>query len=153
MRALVQRVSRASVRVGDKLSGATGKGLLILLGVTGADSERESERLALKVSKLRIFNDEHGKMNKSVLDVGGAALVVSQFTLYADARKGNRPSYVGAAAPEQATALYEHFSECLRGAGLRVANGVFGATMDVELLNQGPVTIWLDTAELFAGKD
>lgn len=148
MRALIQRVSRASVKVECETTGEIGEGLLVLLGVTDSDSEAQAQKLATKVGKLRIFNDDEGKMNKSVKDVGGAALVVSQFTLYADARKGNRPSYIHAAHPEHATKLYRHFSELLRREGLEVANGIFGANMDVELLNQGPVTIWLDTDEL-----
>ena len=148
MRALVQRVARASVAVAGETVGEIGQGLLILLGISESDSEVEAQKLATKISKLRIFNDEAGKMNRSVKDVGGAALVVSQFTLYADARKGNRPSYVHAARPEQAIPLYEKFSDLLRQETLEVANGVFGADMDVALLNQGPVTIWLDTDEL-----
>lgn len=148
MRALIQRVSRASVTVDSEVTGKIDEGVLVLLGVTDSDSETQAQKLATKISKLRIFNDDDGKMNKSVKDVGGAALVVSQFTLYADARKGNRPSYIHAAQPEHATKLYEHFSDLLRQEGLEVANGVFGANMDVELLNQGPVTIWLDTDDL-----
>ena len=148
MRALVQRVSHASVTIGGEVTGKINQGVFILLGVTDSDTEAQAQKLATKISKLRIFNDDDGKMNKSVKDVGGAALVVSQFTLYADARKGNRPSYIHAAHPEHATKLYEHFSNLLRQEGLEVANGVFGANMDVELLNQGPVTIWLDTEEL-----
>lgn len=148
MRALVQRVSRAEVTVRGEVTGAIGQGLLILLGITESDTKTEADKLAAKIAKLRIFNDAEGKMNLNVSAVGGAALVVSQFTLYADARKGNRPSYVCAARPKQATPLYEHFSAALRAHGLQVENGVFGADMDVSLLNQGPVTIWLDTAEL-----
>ena len=147
MRALVQRVSQASVSVKGEVTGNIGLGLLILLGVTHDDSESDADKLAQKISKLRIFNDDALKMNKSVLDVGGAALVVSQFTLYADTRKGNRPSYTHAAAPELADKLYQHFSDALRDTGLDVANGIFGADMNVELLNQGPVTIWLDSAD------
>ena len=148
MRALVQRVAWASVAVAGETVGEIGQGLLVLLGITESDNEVEAQKLATKISKLRIFNDEAGKMNRSVKDVGGAALVVSQFTLYADARKGNRPSYVHAARPEQAIPLYEKFSDLLRQETLEVASGVFGADMDVALLNQGPVTIWLDTDEL-----
>ena len=147
MRALVQRVNKASVSVAGETTGEIGLGLLVFLGITHDDSERDADKLAAKISKLRIFNDDALKMNKSVLDVGGAALVMSQFTLYADARKGNRPSYTSAAAPEQANALYAYFSAALRETGLDVANGVFGADMDVQLLNQGPVTIWLDSAD------
>ncbi len=147
MRALVQRVSEASVTVDGELIGEIAKGLLVLLGVTPSDTETEAKKLAAKVAKLRIFNDDAGKMNLSVLDLKGETLVVSQFTLYADARKGNRPSYIAASQPDHATPLYEYFSECLRQEGLRVAKGKFGANMDVRLLNQGPVTIWLDTSE------
>ena len=148
MRALVQRVTKASVSVAGETKGDIGLGLLVLLGVTHKDTRTEAIKLATKISKLRIFNDEAGKMNKSVQDIGGAALVISQFTLYADARKGNRPSYTNAARPEPANALYECFCDTLRKTGLEVATGVFGADMDVELLNQGPVTIWLDSEEL-----
>lgn len=149
MRALIQRVDYASVTVAGEVIGQVDKGLLVLLGVTGSDTPGLAERLAQKVCKLRIFNDEAGKMNLSVQDVAGGVLVVSQFTLYADARKGNRPSYTGAAQPEVAMALYEHFADKLAALGLTVARGKFGANMDVALLNQGPVTIWLDTDELF----
>ena len=145
MRALLQRVSKAKVSVGGETVGEIGAGLLVLLGVSHEDTEAEARKLAQKIAKLRVFNDDAGKMNLSVKDVGGAAFVVSQFTLYADTSGGNRPSYVSAARPEQAMPLYEFFSEALRLEGLRVENGVFGADMDVELLNQGPVTIWLDT--------
>ncbi len=147
MRALLQRVAWAKVTVDGKTTGEIGVGLLVLLGVTHPDTEREARKLAQKIAKLRVFNDDAGKMNLSVRDVNGAALVVSQFTLYADASGGNRPSYVSAARPEQAVPLYEAFSEALRLEGLTVERGVFGADMDVELLNQGPVTIWLDTDE------
>ena len=147
MRALVQRVNKASVSVAGETTGEIGLGLLVFLGITHDDSERDADKLAAKISKLRIFNDDALKMNKSVLDVGGAALVMSQFTLYADTRKGNRPSYTSAAAPELADKLYQHFSDALRDTGLDVANGIFGADMNVELLNQGPVTIWLDSAD------
>jgi D-aminoacyl-tRNA deacylase len=149
MRALIQRVDYASVTVAGEVKGKIGKGLLALLGVTDSDTAELAERLAQKVSKLRIFNDEAGKMNLSVQDVAGGVLVVSQFTLYADARNGNRPSYIGAAQPEVAVSLYEHFADTLTSLGLTVARGEFGANMDVALLNQGPVTIWLDTDELF----
>ena len=147
MRALLQRVTKAKVTLKGETVGEIGVGLLVLLGVTYTDSEAEARKLAQKIAKLRVFNDDAGKMNLSVKDVGGAALVVSQFTLYADTSGGNRPSYVSAARPEQAVPLYEFFSEALRLEGLTVENGVFGADMDVELLNQGPVTIWLDTKE------
>lgn len=149
MRALVQRVAYARVTVAGRCVGEIGHGLLVLLGVTAGDTPELAERLAQKVAKLRIFNDEAGKMNRSVQDVAGGVLVVSQFTLYADARKGNRPSYLAAASPELAIPLYERFAEALAALGLEVARGEFGANMDVALLNQGPVTIWLDSDELF----
>jgi D-aminoacyl-tRNA deacylase len=147
MRALIQRVDRAKVTVDGEVIGQIGKGLLVLLGITHDDSEDIANKLAAKISKLRIFNDDAGKMNLSVKDVGGEVLVVSQFTLYADAKGGNRPSYITAAQPEKATHLYEVFSNALRSLGFTVANGKFGANMDVELLNQGPVTIWLDSTD------
>ncbi len=148
MRALLQRVSNASVTVNKAVIGEIDKGLLILLGISTQDSQTEAIKLANKIIKLRIFSDDAGKMNLSVKDINGSALVVSQFTLYADAKKGNRPSYINAARPEQAIPLYEFFSEQLRQAGLSVANGEFGADMNVNLLNQGPVSIWLDSDEL-----
>jgi D-aminoacyl-tRNA deacylase len=148
MRALIQRVDRAKVTVEGHVTGEIGKGLLVLLGVTHDDTETVAHKLAAKVSKLRIFNDAAGRMNLSVKDVAGSILVVSQFTLYADARGGNRPSYIRAAQPEHATHLYKVFCEALRSLGFTVANGQFGANMNVELLNQGPVTIYLDSNEL-----
>ncbi len=148
MRALLQRVAWARVEVAGETVGETGSGLLILLGVTHEDGPDEVERLARKVSKLRVFNDAEGKMNRSVTDVGGGVLVVSQFTLYADARRGNRPSYLDAAPPEHADALYESFIAALRALGLPVASGRFGADMKVSGLNDGPVTILLDTVQL-----
>lgn len=148
MRALIQRVSWAKVEVAGESVGDIGPGLLVLLGVSPEDSEREVQYLAHKLSKLRIFGDEQGKMNLSVRDIGGSVLVVSQFTLYADARRGNRPGYTGAAAPEHAEALYERFCEALTLIGLPVAKGRFSADMQVSLENNGPVTILLDTAEL-----
>ncbi len=147
MRALVQRVSRAEVRVGDEVVGAIGAGLLIFLGVTHDDDDQVAVRLAGKVAKLRIFADEEGRMNRSLLDTGGAALVVSQFTLYADTSRGNRPGCTAAAAEAIAIPRYEAFCDALRAAGPQVATGRFGAMMAVELINDGPVTIWLDTAE------
>jgi D-aminoacyl-tRNA deacylase len=147
MRALIQRVDHAKVTVDGEVIGQISKGLLVLLGVTHDDTEEIANKLASKISKLRIFNDNAGKMNLSVKDVGGEVLVVSQFTLYADAKGGNRPSYITAAQPEQATHLYQIFSDALRALGFTVANGKFGANMDVELLNQGPVTIWLDSID------
>lgn len=145
MRALIQRVDYAKVTVESETIGQIEKGLLVLLGVTHDDTEDIAHKLAAKVSKLRIFNDDAGKMNLSVKDVGGSVLVVSQFTLYANAKDGNRPSYTQAAQPEKATHLYTIFSKSLRSLGFTVANGQFGANMNVELLNQGPVTIWLDS--------
>ena len=149
VRAVVQRVSEASVRVGGELSGRIGHGLVVLLGVGTGDGERDADYLAEKVLNLRVFPDEAGQMNRSVLDVAGGLLVVSQFTLYGDARKGRRPSYVDAAAPELANRLYERFVERLRPSGLAIATGVFRATMDVLLVNQGPVTILLDSRRQF----
>jgi D-tyrosyl-tRNA(Tyr) deacylase len=145
MRALVQRVLWAKVTVGGETVGETGPGLLVLLGVTHDDAEAEADRLARKIAKLRIFADGLGKMNLSVLDKGGAALVVSQFTLYGDASGGNRPSFTAAARPEQGEALYARFCQALAGAGVPVRTGRFGAAMQVALCNDGPVTLWLDT--------
>lgn len=139
MKAVVQRVTRASVTPG----GAIGAGLCVLLGVAAGDSEEDAVRLAEKVARLRIFQNDDGKFDRSLLDTGGAALVVSQFTLLADTARGNRPSFSDAARPEVAEPLYERFAETLRGLGIEVATGVFGARMTVELLNDGPVTIVL----------
>jgi D-tyrosyl-tRNA(Tyr) deacylase len=149
MRAVVQRVSEASVRVGDEVVARIGTGLLVLLGVGRGDTERGAEQLAERVLHLRVFADEAGHMNRSVSDVEGGLLVVSQFTLYGDARKGRRPSFVDAAPPEEANRLYQVFAERLRGSGLRVEQGVFRAVMDVALVNQGPVTILLDSGKAF----
>jgi D-tyrosyl-tRNA(Tyr) deacylase len=140
MRAVVQRVSSARVTPG----GAIGAGVCVLLGVAEGDTEADAERLAGKVARLRIFESENGKFDRSLLETGGEALVVSQFTLIADTAKGNRPSFAGAARPELAEPLYERFGEALRGLGVPVATGVFGARMGLELLNDGPVTIILD---------
>lgn len=145
MVALVQRVREASVTVGDDVTGAIGPGLLVLLGVHRTDTEAEAAWLSKKVAGLRIFPDDEGKMNRSLLDAGGEALVVSQFTLYGDTRKGNRPSFVESAPPEQAEALYEAFVAALsRHLGRPVPTGVFGAMMDVRLTNDGPVTLWVE---------
>ena len=144
MRAVVQRVSSASVRVDGETVGACGRGLVVLVGARHADTSETAVRLAAKIARLRIFPDEAGRFDRSLLDVGGDALVVSQFTLLADTRKGNRPSFTGAAPPEQAEPLVEAFAEALRAQGLRVETGVFGAHMEVELVNDGPVTIVLD---------
>jgi len=148
MKALVQRVSEAGVTVGERTVGAIGQGLLVLLGVEHGDGESEAEILARKVANLRIFEDDAGKMNRSVLEVGGDVLVVSQFTLCADVRKGNRPSFTGAAAPEQARALYARFCDHVAVQSAPVARGEFAAHMAVRLVNDGPVTIWLDSATL-----
>ena len=149
MRAVVQRVSRARVTVEGRVTGEIGAGLMILLGVGREDSATVAASLAEKVANLRIFEDEQGKMNRSLLEVKGAALVVSQFTLYGDARGQRRPSFISAAAPEQAAALYEEFNKALRGLGITVATGIFQAMMSVELVNEGPVTILLDSDKTF----
>lgn len=148
MRAVVQRVSEASVTVDGKSVGQISQGFLILLGITHNDGPPEAKWLAHKIAGLRLFEDADEKMNLSLSDIGGSVLVVSQFTLYGDARKGRRPSFVDAARPEQAEPLYETFCEHLRAAGLGVAQGRFGASMQVALINDGPVTLWLDTAEV-----
>jgi D-aminoacyl-tRNA deacylase len=144
VRAVVQRVSEARARVGDEVVGEIGRGLCVLLGVAGDDEAADAERLAGKVARLRIFENEEGKFDRSVADVGGSVLVVSQFTLIADTEKGNRPSFAEAAAPDEAQPLYEAFCVALRGLGLQVETGVFGARMTVEIANDGPVTIILD---------
>jgi D-aminoacyl-tRNA deacylase len=144
MRAVVQRVSLARVVVGGEVVGEIGPGLCVLLGVSREDGDDEAARLAAKVARLRIFENEDGKFDRSLLDDGGAVLVVSQFTLIADTAKGNRPSFSGAAPPEDAERLYETFCAALREAGVRVETGRFGARMAVELVNDGPVTIVLD---------
>jgi D-aminoacyl-tRNA deacylase len=149
MRAVIQRVSRAKVTVEGRISGEIGAGLMVLLGVGREDSPTVAASLAEKVANLRIFEDEQGKMNRSLLDVKGAALVVSQFTLYGDARGQRRPSYISAAPPEQAAALYEEFNRALRGLGVTVATGIFQTMMSVELVNEGPVTILLDSDKQF----
>lgn len=146
MRAVVQRVSRAEVRVEGRATGAVGRGFLVLLGVAQGDDEGAAEALADKVAALRIFEDEGGKMNRALAEVGGGVLVVSQFTLLGDTRKGNRPSFGAAAAPELAERLYQRFCALLREKGLPVATGIFRAQMEVELVNDGPVTLLLDTA-------
>jgi D-tyrosyl-tRNA(Tyr) deacylase len=149
MRAVVQRVSRARVTVQQRVAGEIGAGLLILLGVGRDDSPEAAATMAEKVANLRIFEDDQGKMNRSLLDVKGAALVVSQFTLYGDARGQRRPSFISAAPPEQADALYEAFNKALRELGVAVATGIFQASMSVELVNEGPVTILLDSDKAF----
>lgn len=147
MRVLLQRVAQAQVVVDHKAVGTINHGLLILLGVGQGDSEASADALAHKILKLRIFNDDGGKMNRSVREVGGELLVVSQFTLYADATRGNRPSYAKAAAPAEAKRLYEYFVQVLRAQGVKVETGVFAAHMDVSLVNDGPVTVWLEHPE------
>ena len=144
MRTLLQRVSRAEVRVGTRVTGRIGVGYLLLVGFTEGDGEDELAWMAEKVAGLRLFADADGKMNLDLADVGGAVLVVSQFTLYGDARKGRRPSFVDAARPATAIPLYERFVARLRDGGLTVATGEFGAMMEVELVNDGPVTLWLE---------
>jgi D-aminoacyl-tRNA deacylase len=144
MRAVCQRVARAEVRVEGRAVGSIGAGLCVLIGVARTDGDAEADRLAGKVARLRVFEDEAGRFDRSLLDVDGSALVVSQFTLIANTAKGNRPSFAGAAPPDQAEPLYERFSTELRGLGVAVETGVFGARMDLELVNDGPVTIVLD---------
>ena len=149
MRAVLQRVSRAHVSVESSVKGEIALGLLILLGVGHDDTTAVAASMASKISNLRIFQDDQGKMNRSLLDVKGSALVVSQFTLYGDARGQRRPSFVAAAPPDQAKNLYEEFAEALRSLGVTVATGVFGTMMSVELVNEGPVTILLDSDKIF----
>lgn len=145
MRSVVQRVARASVRVDRQVVGEVGHGLLVLLGVAAGDGPDDARWTADKLAQLRIFEDDAGKMNRSVQDVGGGVLLVSQFTLLGDARKGNRPSFVAAAPPDQASALYEEVASLLRARAVPVATGVFRAHMEVELVNDGPVTLLLDS--------
>jgi D-aminoacyl-tRNA deacylase len=149
MRAVVQRVSRAKVTVDAYTTGEIGLGLLVLLGVGHEDTDMDASYLAEKIAGLRIFEDEDGKMNRSVLDAGGSVLAVSQFTLYGDVRKGKRPSFDGAAPPEPARRLYEFFVERIHAAGLRCETGRFQEMMQVELVNEGPVTILLDSKKQF----
>ena len=149
MRAVLQRVSRARVTVDGRVTGEIGAGLMILLGVGREDTSAVAASMAEKVSNLRIFEDHQGKMNRSLLEVKGSALVVSQFTLYGDARGQRRPSFIAAAPPEQAKALYEEFCEALRKLAVTVATGMFQVMMSVELVNEGPVTILLDSDKTF----
>jgi len=149
MRVVVQRVSRAKVSVEGRVTGEIAAGLMILLGVGKQDSSAVALSMAEKVANLRIFEDDAGKMNRSLVDIGGEALVVSQFTLYGDARGQRRPSFIAAAPPEQASALYEEFNAKLRALGIAVATGIFQTMMSVELVNEGPVTILLDSAKTF----
>ena len=149
MRAVLQRVTDADVSVDSKITGKIGKGFVILLGVEDGDSEADADYLVEKITGLRVFEDSEGKMNLSMMDVGGELLSVSQFTLLADARKGRRPSFVKAARPEEANRLYRYFNEKVREKGIRVAEGVFQAEMLVRINNDGPVTILLDSRKLF----
>ena len=146
MRALIQRVTRAEVAVEGQVIGQCGPGLLILVCAMTGDTGAEADRLAAKIAKLRIFKDDAGKMNRSLSDTGGGALVVSQFTLAADTSRGNRPGFSTAAAPQDGERLYLHFADALRAQGIAVETGQFGADMAVSLTNDGPVTIWMDTA-------
>src|SRR3984957_12464597 len=149
MRAVVQRVTRAKVTVNEQITGEIGLGLLVLLGVGDGDSEADATYLAEKIAGLRVFEDADGKMNRSVVDVNGSVLAVSQFTLYGDVRRGKRPSFDGAAPPDRARRLYEFFVERVRTAGLRCETGRFQEMMQVGLVNEGPVTILLDSARVF----
>ena len=149
MRAVIQRVSKASVTVDGQVVGEIGPGLLVLLGVATADAEADADYLAEKIAGLRIFEDEDGKMNRSVADAGGAGLAVSQFTLYGDVRRGKRPSFDNAARPERARELYEYFVAQMRRQGLLCETGQFQAMMSVSLVNEGPVTVLLDSSKLF----
>ncbi len=147
MKAVIQRVSRSSVEVKQQIVGKTGKGLMILLGINRQDEKADAEYLAKKIPDLRIFEDDEDKMNLSLRDVKGEILAISQFTLYADTRKGRRPSFIEAAPPEIAEPLYEYFTELLAQQGIQVETGVFGAMMKVEIVNEGPVTIILDSQD------
>lgn len=151
MRALVQRVTEASVEVDGRVTGSTGPGLLVLVCAMAGDDAAAADKLAVRVAKLRIFRDDQGQMNQSLLDTAGGALVVSQFTLAADTRTGNRPGFSSAAAPEEGRRLYEHFAASLSAQGIAVETGRFGADMAVRLVNDGPVTIWLDSADRARG--
>jgi D-tyrosyl-tRNA(Tyr) deacylase len=144
MRALLQRITHAAVSVDGKVIGRSGPGLLILICAMQGDTEAQADKLAAKISKLRIFKDDAGKMNRSVLETGGSALVISQFTLAADTSRGNRPGFSDAASPETGDRLYQYFAKCLGALGVPVQTGEFGADMQVELLNDGPVTIWME---------
>lgn len=145
MRALLQRVSEASVRVGEETIGRCGPGLLVLVCAMQGDDEASAERLAARIAKLRIFRDEEGRMNRSIVETGGSALVISQFTLAADTSRGNRPGFSAAAPPEEGRRLYAHFADCIAAQGIPAATGRFGAEMQVCLVNDGPVTIWLES--------
>ena len=147
MRALLQRTTAASVRVAGEVVGEIDRGLVILVGIGPEDTEATADQMAQKSAELRLFRDDAGRTNRSLLDTGGGALVISQFTLYADTRRGRRPGFTGAAPPDDAERLYERFADALRGLGVTVATGRFGAEMAVELVNDGPFTIWLDSAD------
>lgn len=149
MRAVVQRVTSSTVTVDGLVVGEIGAGLLVLLGVARDDGKEDADYLADKITNLRVFNDEQGKMNLSLIDAAGAMLVVSQFTLYGDTRRGRRPSYIDAAEPETANALYEYFVERVRSQGVRTETGIFQAMMKVSLVNDGPVTILLESRKAF----
>jgi D-tyrosyl-tRNA(Tyr) deacylase len=149
MRVVVQRSGPASVTVSGQVVGAIDRGFVLLVGVRNGDTERDAEYLAEKVAHLRVFEDENGKMNHDILTVGGSVLSISQFTLYGDVRKGRRPNYMDAARPEEAERLYNQFNDCLRTYGLRVETGRFGEMMQVSLVNDGPVTILLDSQRVF----
>ncbi len=149
MRLVVQRVTEASCRVDDKITGKIGRGFMVLAGLGLNDDEETAEKMAVKLSKLRVFEDDNGKMNLSIFDVGGKILSVSQFTLYADAKKGNRPSFTDALGGQRAKELYLHFNESLRKLGIETQEGIFGADMKIALVNDGPVTILLDSEVLW----
>lgn len=147
MRVVVQRAKRAEVRINGEVVGQIGKGYMLLVGITHSDTEADADYLAKKVAQLRVFEDAAGKMNRSILDISGAVLSISQFTLYGDVRHGNRPSFINAARPEHAEPLYQYFNTCLRKEfGLQVETGHFGADMQVDFINDGPVTILIDSA-------
>lgn len=151
MRAVIQRVASAQVRVDGQVVGQIGLGFLVLLGIAHADGDEEALYLARKITGLRVFEDNDGKMNLALGDVGGSVLAVSQFTLYGEVRKGRRPSFIDAARPEHAEPLYQRFCRMLAAEGVAVQQGVFQAHMEISLVNDGPVTIWMDTAQLIAG--
>ena len=150
MRVVLQRVSRAKVTVGDEITGEIDCGLLALVGIADGDTDDDLRRMADKITNLRIFEDDKNHMNRSLLDAGGAILAISQFTLFADCRRGRRPSFLGAARPEVASAMFDQFCDLLRACGVRVETGVFQAMMEVELVNSGPVTIAIDSEDLKA---
>ena len=149
MKLVIQRVSRASCTVDNKITGQIGKGFMVLVGIGLDDNKEIVEKMATKFSKLRVFDDENQNLNLSIYDVGGDVLSISQFTLYADASKGNRPSFINAMKGEEAKELYEYFNTCLENSNLKVETGIFGADMAIELINDGPITIILDSKELF----